>query len=106
MTFIKSELTFPFKNPVSRDGAAVLSRDLVTRAASQSDRTVSHIGRFRMDGRLFSPIFVLFLLPFSSCHTYYLSDKAGLGRVFEGIGGLSGGGVSPAQTSVLELQKG
>ncbi|XP_045919026.1 galactocerebrosidase isoform X1 [Micropterus dolomieu] len=29
-----------------------------------------------------------------SCHTYVLNDKEGLGRVFDGIGGLSGGGAT------------
>lgn len=29
-----------------------------------------------------------------SCDEYYLDDEFGLGRSFDGIGGLSGGGVS------------
>lgn len=40
-------------------------------------------------------IFVLnFSLQFCSFNNYALNDKEGLGRVFDGIGGLSGGGVS------------
>lgn len=35
-----------------------------------------------------------FSLNFCSSETYVLNDKEGLGRVFDGIGGLSGGGVS------------
>ena len=44
-----------------------------------------------------SVVFVLFLslfLDLSSSQNYVLNDKDGLGRVFDGIGGLSGGGVS------------
>lgn len=52
-----------------------------------------------MDSRVFPRLLVLLFLPLCSCQTYYLSDKAGLGRVFDGIGGLSGGGVSAASTS-------
>lgn len=47
----------------------------------------------RMDGRFFPGILVLVSVPLCVCQTYYLSDKAGLGRVFDGVGGLSGGGV-------------
>ncbi|CAK6969988.1 galactocerebrosidase isoform X2 [Scomber scombrus] len=42
-------------------------------------------------------LFVLFLslfLDFSSSQNYVLNDKDGLGRVFDGIGGLSGGGAT------------
>ncbi|XP_062295853.1 galactocerebrosidase isoform X2 [Scomber scombrus] len=42
-------------------------------------------------------VFVLFLslfLDFSSSQNYVLNDKDGLGRVFDGIGGLSGGGAT------------
>lgn len=40
-------------------------------------------------------IFVLSLsLQFCCSNIYVLNDKEGLGRVFDGIGGLSGGGVS------------
>lgn len=50
--------------------------------------------------RMANRLFLVFLsLPICACQPYYLSDKAGLGRVFDGIGGLSGGGVSTARTS-------
>ncbi|XP_076605748.1 galactocerebrosidase isoform X2 [Chaetodon auriga] len=44
-----------------------------------------------------STVIVLFLgfsLNFCSCQTYVLNDEEGLGRVFDGIGGLSGGGAT------------
>ncbi|GLD56413.1 galactocerebrosidase [Lates japonicus] len=49
-----------------------------------------------MEQKVFAVI-VLFLtlsLGFCSSHTYVLDDKTGLGRVFDGIGGLSGGGAT------------
>uniref|UniRef100_A0A671XGY7 Galactocerebrosidase n=1 Tax=Sparus aurata TaxID=8175 RepID=A0A671XGY7_SPAAU len=52
--------------------------------------------RVRMDLR-FLLVNLLFLgssLHLCSCQTYVLSDKDGLGRVFDGIGGLSGGGAT------------
>lgn len=50
----------------------------------------------RMKHRLLAgTAFILSLfLNFCSSQSYFLSDKEGLGRVFDGIGGLSGGGVS------------
>lgn len=53
----------------------------------------------RMGSRLLPGFLVVISLPLCSCQAYYLSDKAGLGRVFDGIGGLSGGGVSSGKTS-------
>lgn len=51
-----------------------------------------------MDFRLLTVNIVFLGLCFKSCFslTYVLTDKEGLGRVFDGIGGLSGGGVSTA----------
>lgn len=52
----------------------------------------------RMCWRL-SAVFVSALLgslPSSSADSFVLSDDKGLGRDFDGIGGLSGGGVSSA----------
>ncbi|KAM7376764.1 hypothetical protein PAMP_006472 [Pampus punctatissimus] len=49
-----------------------------------------------MEQRVLS-VFVLFLSvcwDFCSSQTYVLNDKEGLGRVFDGIGGLSGGGAT------------
>ncbi len=40
----------------------------------------------------------------AAAQTYVLDDTGGLGRVFDGIGGLSGGGVSlPGQLAVLTV---
>ncbi|XP_039993229.1 galactocerebrosidase isoform X2 [Xiphias gladius] len=39
-------------------------------------------------------LFFILSLGFCSCHNYVLDDKVGLGRVFDGIGGLSGGGAT------------
>ncbi|XP_070835245.1 galactocerebrosidase isoform X2 [Chaetodon trifascialis] len=39
-------------------------------------------------------LFLGFSLNFCSCQTYVLNDEEGLGRVFDGIGGLSGGGAT------------
>lgn len=52
----------------------------------------------RMNYRVFTVIifFLGFNLNFCSSQFYFLSNKGGLGRVFDGIGGLSGGGVSTA----------
>lgn len=51
-----------------------------------------------MDFRLLTVNIVFLSLCFKLCFslTYVLTDKEGLGRVFDGIGGLSGGGVSTA----------
>lgn len=51
-----------------------------------------------------SEVIVLFLglfLNLCSSQTYVLNDKEGLGRVFDGIGGLSGGGVSSVGFELL-----
>ncbi|TNM95964.1 galactocerebrosidase [Takifugu flavidus] len=47
-----------------------------------------------MGSRLLPGLLVVISLPLCFCQAYYLSDKAGLGRVFDGIGGLSGGGAT------------
>ncbi|XP_071755244.1 galactocerebrosidase isoform X2 [Centroberyx gerrardi] len=39
-------------------------------------------------------LFLFISLDFCSCQSYVLDDKVGLGRVFDGIGGLSGGGAT------------
>uniref|UniRef100_A0A7N6A8D6 Galactocerebrosidase n=1 Tax=Anabas testudineus TaxID=64144 RepID=A0A7N6A8D6_ANATE len=41
-----------------------------------------------------SVLFLALSVHFSSSQTYVLDDKGGLGRLFDGIGGLSGGGVT------------
>lgn len=51
---------------------------------------------------------VLLLLGFVSsiqCQTYVLDDSIGLGRRFDGIGGLSGGGVSIMLIVCLQLRR-
>lgn len=39
-------------------------------------------------------LLLTFALDSCFCQTYVLTDTGGLGRVFDGVGGLSGGGVS------------
>lgn len=50
----------------------------------------------RMIYKLYFAIALCFSLCFDLCiaESYVLDDKVGLGRTFDGIGGLSGGGVS------------
>nr|XP_046269453.1 galactocerebrosidase isoform X2 [Scatophagus argus] len=59
-------------------------------------RSVERRRSNRMDYREFTVIvFCLGLsLNLCSCQTYTLNDEGGLGRVFDGIGGLSGGGAT------------
>ena len=47
----------------------------------------------KIDHNMDSYVFFLLLGTFSSCFSYEIDDSKGLGRRFDGIGGLSGGGV-------------
>lgn len=62
----------------------------------------------RMVHKVLTAIIFFFAFPLNVCfsETYVLNDKEGLGRVFDGIGGLSGGGVSTVPLPVTVLSAG
>lgn len=61
------------------------------------------VGRMaQVCARLVCPLLVLLSLDRCSGQSYPLSDDPQLGREFDGVGGLSGGGVSPGRLARCE----
>ena len=83
---IKQESTFvplPFN---ARFNNSVYLRTLTTEALSNTSRAKMN--------KLLKALLVVLIID-NVCAVYVIDDSVGLGRMFNGIGGLSGGGVSP-----------